>query len=312
MKKVIAYILISAILFSTMEVALKTAGNHLDPLQLTFLRFLIGGVFLFPFALKEIKKLGTVFTKKDYTHMLLMGIVCICISMVFFQLGVDHSNASTAAVIFCINPMFTMLFAHFLTEEKMNRKKLIALGIGILGILFMVNPFHLSPGNTLMGASFSVLSALFFGLYSAMGRTSVRRLGGLTQTSISFIMGSVVMLPVLILFDRPIFSGITVNHLPMLFYISIMITGIGYLLYFLAMGESDAATASVVFFVKPGLAPIFAVIALGEVIEINGFIGIALIFVSSYINLREQKKKNGKIEKEIEVKEGFNEEINPK
>ena len=52
-----------------------------------------------------------------------MGVVCICISMVFFQLGVENSKASTSAVIFCINPMFTMIFVHFMTEEKLNRDK---------------------------------------------------------------------------------------------------------------------------------------------------------------------------------------------
>lgn len=56
MKKVVAYILISALLFSTMEVVLKLAGNQLDAFQITFIRFLIGGLFLLPLAIFEIKK----------------------------------------------------------------------------------------------------------------------------------------------------------------------------------------------------------------------------------------------------------------
>jgi len=291
MKKIVMYILISAALFSTMEVALKVAGNQLDAFQLTFVRFLIGGLFLLPFALAEIKKNNTKFTKKDYLHMLLMGIVCIDIGMITFQLGVENSNASTAAVIFCINPMFTMIFAHFMTEEKLNKMKLIALGIGLLGIFFMIKPWDMSPGNTLLGISYTIASAIAFGLYSAMARTSVHRLKGLTQTSISFILGSITMVPILMIAGRPAFAGINSGNILMMLYIGIMITGIGYLFYFLAMGVSDAATASIVFFVKPALAPIIAVIILNEVIGINGFIGIALIFIGSYINLREQKRK---------------------
>ncbi|MDD4122430.1 MAG: EamA family transporter, partial [Eubacteriales bacterium] len=86
MKKVVLYILVSATLFSTMEIVLKTVGAQLDEFQLTFIRFLIGGLFLLPFAIKEIKKYQTVITKKDMLHMLSMGIVCICISMILFQL----------------------------------------------------------------------------------------------------------------------------------------------------------------------------------------------------------------------------------
>jgi drug/metabolite transporter (DMT)-like permease len=291
MKKLVLYIFISATLFSTMEVVLKIAGNHLDAFQLTLIRFFIGGIFLLPFALVEIRKYHTVFTKKDILHMLAMGVVCICISMVFFQLGVENSKASTAAVIFCINPMFTMFFVHFMTEEKLNRVKIVALGVGLLGIIFMINPLQMEPGNTPLGICYTILAAITFGLYSAMGRTSVRRLRGITQTSISFLFGSIVMVPILLIMNRPILAGISTDNIWMVLYIGIMITGLGYLFYFLAMEVSDAATASIVFFVKPALAPIFAVIALHEVIGVNGYIGILLIFIGSYINLREQKSR---------------------
>ena len=307
MKKLVLYILISATLFSTMEVVLKVAGNQLDAFQLTLIRFFIGGMFLLPFALLEIKKYHTVITKKDFLHMLAMGVVCICISMVFFQLGVESSKASTAAVVFCINPMFTMIFVHFMTEEKLNRTKVIALGFGLLGIIFMINPLHLEAGNTFLGFMYTILAALTFGLYSAMGRTSIKRLRGITQTSISFLLGSVVMIPILLVMHRPIIAGVTTDNIWMVLYIGIMITGLGYLFYFLAMEVSDAATASIVFFVKPALAPVIAVIALREVVGINGLIGILLIFIGSYINLREQRTR--KIAATSE-EEAFQEKIN--
>lgn len=227
--------------------------------------------------------------------MLLMGILCICVSMVFFQFGVENSNASTAAVIFCVNPLFTMFFAHFITEEKLNRTKVIALTIGLVGMVFMINPFNMAPGNTALGVTFSFLAALTFGLYSAMGRITVHKLGGITQTAIGFVLGSVVMLPLLLIMGKPIIDGINPGNILMVLYFGVMITGIGYLTYFLAMAKSDASTASIVFFVKPAIAPIIAVIVLKEVITISGLIGIILIFVGSYINLREQKAKRGKI-----------------
>ncbi len=291
MKKLIFYVFLSAVLFSTMEVVLKNAGSQLDAFQLTLIRFFIGGTFLLPFALLEIKKNNTTFTGRDFLNLLAMGVVCICVSMVFFQLGVEDSKASTAAVIFCINPMFTMLFAHFITEEKLNRNKMIALAIGLLGIVFMINPFQMEPGNTIRGVSYTILAAITFGLYSAMGRTSVQRQGGITQTSISFILGSIVMIPILLIMDKPIIAGVTTDNIWMVLYVGIMVTGLGYLFYFLAMEASDAATASIVFFVKPALAPMIAAIALHETIEMNGLIGILLIFIGSSINLRGQRKK---------------------
>lgn len=305
MKKLAFIIIVSAALFSTMEVALKIAGNQLDAYQLTLIRFLTGGAFLLPFAFLEIRKYNIKITKKDILHMLVLGVLCICVSMVFFQLGIVYSKASTAAVLFCINPMFTMLFAHFLTEEKLNPVKTAALAFGLLGIVFMINPLNMEPGNTPWGVSCSILAALTFGLYSAMNRTSIRRLRGLPQTSISFLFGSAAMIPIMLIMDRPILAGISAENIWLVLYISIMVTGVGYLFYFLAMEISDAATASIVFFVKPALAPAIAVIILQEKVGINGFIGILLIFIGSYIMLREQKTKktnghNGGAEPETE------------
>ena len=56
MKKAYGFVVLTALLFSTMEVACKVAGNDLDPFQLTFLRFLIGGLILLPFGIAEMKK----------------------------------------------------------------------------------------------------------------------------------------------------------------------------------------------------------------------------------------------------------------
>jgi drug/metabolite transporter (DMT)-like permease len=291
MKKVVIYIFISAILFSTMEVTLKIVGLDLDAFQLTFIRFLMGGLFLAPFAALEIRRRKTRITTQDMVYMLILGIICICISMVFFQFGVMGANASTAAVIFCTNPMFTMIFAHFLTDEKMTMRKGIAAGISIAGLILIINPLHLSPGNTLMGMIFSLISAITFGLYSAAGKRRIQKLGGLTQTSISFLLGSAVLWIILIILDKPVFAGINSGNMLVVLYVGIAVTGLGYLYYFLAMEKSNATLASLVFFVKPGIAPIIAVIVLNEVITANVITGILLIFIGSYMTLNKSNLK---------------------
>lgn len=286
MKKVVLYILGSAFFFSTMEVTLKIAATGLNYIQLTFWRFLLGGIFLLPFAVSDMRKRNIVLTFKDNMYLLFLGIICIPVSMVFFQLGVVYSNASTSAVIFCVNPLFTMLFAHFIINEKMTLSKGIALFIGILGIIFMARPWEMAEGNTAKGLIYIILAAAVFGFYSVMGKKSIAKIGSIPQTSISFIMGSLTLLLADIIFKEPILEGITVSDFPVLMYISIGITGLGYLFYFKAIDKSDAATASIVFFIKPALAPIFAVIILNENIGWTGIAGILLILAGSFINLR--------------------------
>jgi drug/metabolite transporter (DMT)-like permease len=56
------------------------------------------------------------------------------------------------------------------------------------------------------------------------------------------------------------------------------------------MEETSASTASIVFYIKPALAPILALIILKEAIDLSTIIGIVLIIIGSIINFRGTSK----------------------
>lgn len=278
-------VIVSALIFSTMEVALKIGGGSFDPLQITMIRFLIGGLFLLPFAVRDLKKRGVALEGNDFIYMAFLGVLCICVSMVLFQFGVMRSNASTAAVVFSVNPMFTMFFAHFLTTEKMNGRKGFALAVSLAGILIMMNPFHLAEGNSAAGMLCSLSAALTFGLYSAAGKKRIQRIGGMAQTSISFILGALGLAAMMIPMGRPFLQGVSLATAPVILYAGIVVTGLGYYLYFKAIELGGAAKGSVVFFLKPVIAPAVALLILGEGITLQTIIGVGILLVGSLINM---------------------------
>lgn len=289
MKKVYLYVCLAAFLFSTMEVSLKLAGSEIDSFQLTFLRFMVSGLLLLPLAILEIRERKITLSRKDYLYLLMLGTLCIPLSMLFFQLGVMRSNASTAAVLICINPLFTMIFAHFLTTEKLTRNKVLFLSLGLAGLVLMIRPWDMQQGNTVMGIVFMLLAAVFFGLYTVTGKISVQKIGIIAQTSISFIFGSLILLVIIVFLGRPIMQGVAAN-IVMVMYVSIFVTGLGYYFYFMAIKNADAATGSITFFIKPAIAPIIAVIILKEQLLWNTYLGIILILIASYLNIRNKGK----------------------
>lgn len=64
MNKGYLFILTTAFLFGTMETALKFFGSLFHPIQITVLRFFIGGFMLLPLARAALKTHGAVLTKK--------------------------------------------------------------------------------------------------------------------------------------------------------------------------------------------------------------------------------------------------------
>jgi len=292
MKKiVILYIVLTAFLFGTMEVALKIAGSEMDSFQLTFLRFIIGGIFLMPFAFGEMNRNKNRLSFSDLRWALLLGVLCIPLSMLFFQLGIMKSNASTAAVLMSVNPFFTSIFAYLILKEKLSKAKVTGILIGLAGIFFMIRPWDIQAGNTWTGAGLMILAAAIFGLYSVAGKIRIERIGIITQTSLSFVMGSLVLLVIMLFMHRPIFQGVAEN-IWIVMYISIFVTGFGYYFYFMAIKNSNATTASVAFFIKPAIAPAFAVFVLKDVLVWSTYVGIGLILLASFVSLKKIKIKN--------------------
>jgi drug/metabolite transporter (DMT)-like permease len=293
------YILLCALIFSTMEVMLKTVSGVFAPMQITVLRFLVGGVLLLPFALRSLRARGARLTGRDVLYFLLTGFLCIAFSMVLYQMAVEYTKASVVAVIFSCNPIFVTVLAFLLLREPIRKNQVIALIVEVLAIVIIVNPFHTQLNLT--GVILSILSALVFSLYSVIGKKRTPRFGGIAVTCFSFLFGSAELLAVLLLgrtaavgglfaslgldifVDVPLLSGIPASALPSLFYICAINSAAGYVCHMMAMEKTSAGEASLIFFLKPIFAPIFALVLLHEAIPFNMVLGILCFLVGSAI-----------------------------
>lgn len=294
MKKGYLYIAATAFLFSTAEIASKFVAGRLDPLQLVLLRFLIGGLFLLPFALAEMKRRSLRFGWNDWLYFALTGFLGVTVSMSVFQLALVYADASVVAVIFSVNTVFTSLLAVWLLKERFTWKAAVALLLGLVGVGSMLFPFAGGAGT--LGIALSLLSAAVFSLYGVIGTKRVAKYGGFILNSFSFLVGVALLLPAMLLMGRPIVAGLDWSTLPVVAYYGIFVTGLGYFCYLSAMKETSAIETSAVFFIKPALAPVLALVTLGEAITINKLMGIVLIVAGAFIlfwrRLAEKKSSN--------------------
>jgi len=81
------------------------------------------------------------------------------------------------------------------------------------------------------------------------------------------------------------------SNILVVLYIGVLVTGVGYLCYFLAIDSCGPSNASIAFFVKPMFAPIIALLVLHEDLTWNMILGIALLLTGSMINIRAAKKR---------------------
>jgi len=301
LKKGYLYIILTTIFFSSMEIALKIFSNDYNPIQMSLLRFIIGSLILLPLAIKNLKTRKVSLNKEDLKFFALTGFICIVVSMSFFQIAIIYAQASTVAVLFCCNTVFVIIFAHILLREMIHSHHLLSVVISMIGILVIANPTNIT--SSFMGIILTLLAAITFALYGIVGRTRSARYGGIAFTCFSFILGSMELLLLIllthippiatilassgfgILANIPIVPPLELKSLLGLAYVGIFVTGLGYTFYFRAMEETSAITASLVFYIKPVLAPILALLILSEPIPLSKSLGIILILTGSLISL---------------------------
>ena len=291
------YIVLCAVIFSTMEVMLKTVHGVFAPMQITCLRFLVGGVLLIPFAVRSIRKKNAVLTRKDLGFFACAGFLCVVIAMSLYQMSVTYTRASIVAVIFSCNPIFVTMLAHLLLHEEIHKNHIIALILELTAALIIIDPIHASLDPT--GALLAILSAAMFSFYSVFGKKRTPRFGGIAVTCLSFLFGATELVALLlfgrtaagaslygamglkIFIDVPLFENIPLSALPALLYICCINSAAGFVCHMMAMEKTSAQEASLIFFLKPIFAPIFAFLFLKEEIPLNMIIGIVCFLAGS-------------------------------
>lgn len=297
MKKGYVYIILTTIIFSTMEIALKLISGVFNPIQITFTRFFVGGLFLIPFAFNTIRKKHILISAKDLFYFAFLGLLGTVISMGLYQLAVLYTQASVVAVLFSSNPVFVTILAFILLKESIHKNNILALILEVIGILLIIDP--LNTKLSMSGVILTIASTLIFALYGVSGKKKCAKYGGIVVTCFGFIFGSLELLFLIalshinlistwlshsafeIFSNISIFTGYSIQTLPIIAYICIINTGLGFACYFKAMEETSAQTTSLAFFFKPILAPILALILLHETIPLNMIIGILFILIGS-------------------------------
>ncbi len=286
----ILYLVVAILAFSSFETVSKPTAAFISPAQLTFYRFLIGGCMLLPFARRQQKQQNIRLGAKDYLKFAGLGFCLVCVSLNLAQYGITYANASMSAVIFSANPLFTTLFAALILKEAISWRKLLGLGIGIVGLV--TTCLHLfgqerADGRFLFGIVLIVTGMLAFALYTVCSKAVSGTCGSIVTITWSSILGALLMIPILVSGNgnNP-FAFQLSAIVPEFLYLCLIGTALAYYCYFDAIAHVSTGLGSMSFFIKPGLASLLCAVVLGEPITANIIIGIILILCGLAVSLR--------------------------
>jgi len=269
------YLLATLVLWSTYEAVSKTLVGLIDPFQVNFIRFLVGGLIMFG-VLAFRRDLGI--GRRDLAVAGLAGLLNVGLSMGLIQmsLNVAGARASVTAVIFSSNPIFVTACAVLAGEERVRPATVAGLALGLAGALVIFLEKGGPASSDLSSPLLALASAASFGLYTVVGRKTSIRIGSLKMNAYSFVIGSLALLPLLLLSGVKPFE-FDPAALARVGYLAVFTTGLAYLSYFHGLSKTSASTGSLVFFGKPVLASLVAALFLGESLSFNLAAGTLLI-----------------------------------
>lgn len=278
MKRGYLLVLGAIILFSTIEVVSKYlqsgagAAGTVGPSQVATLRFVFGAAFILLLVLgrRETRFMAQA-VKKDGLPIALLGAVGVFLTFFLMHEGIETTSASAAAVIFSMNPVFTVLVASLALRERLGLLGWLGVGIGLLGAFAAITGFKLSglfSRDDFLGSLLVLISAVTWSVYTVYGKKYSERYGSLVLSFLTMAVGS-VLLSVLLTVQGgwSEMAGYDLRAWVWLLYLGIITVGVGYILYFGGMRRVPASRGASLFYLKPILAVFIAYLALGEPIS---------------------------------------------
>ncbi len=303
-------VLIAIFLFSVIEVLTKLIGStypKITPMVLAFVRFGIGtltiGIILSALRVSKNEPIPLKKIPENWRGLALFGILGITGTFLLFHESVALTHASSAAVIFSINPVFVAIISSLRGGKEIGRVAGISIitaivGLALVGVSFIGFPEGGGIWEFVFGNFLMIFSALIWAVvYTLKGKGYVDELGiyGSSLTPlVGFGIGSFSFLALATVFeDLSILLGLSLRAWIYLILLGAVTTGIGHWVFFKGlkiMKKEEVPTGVTPFYIKPIIATVLSWIILQEKLVLQPIFIIGTILTITAIITAQIKK----------------------
>ena len=265
---------------------LKLGLEEISPINLAFLRFLIAVPFFFLYAYSKDKQILDKSIFRDWKILMMLGLTGVTLYHTFQNVGLQFTTASNSSLIISANPIFIVLLDHFYMNVKITRKRILGIVLSLVGLIVVMGPLRLifSP-TSVIGDLLSLGAALSWAFYSVFGKKVVSKYGAQRTTLFSMIFGTLFLFPILLFTEQPALPT-SMWLWFLLLILSLLCSGMAYLIWYKVIGEVSATEAGVFLFFLPVISILFAKLILMESIDAFFVLGASLIMLGVIVTER--------------------------
>ena len=286
-------ILIAGVLWGSMGLFVRTLNAQgLASMEIVGLRATVTVVALFLFLLLFDRKLFKI-CWKDLWCFLGTGICSIVFFNFCYFKAITLTSLSVAAILLYTAPAIVMVLSYFLFQEKLTKRKLLALVMTFVGCV-LVTGILTETGNVTAGGILVGLGAgLGYALYSIFSRYALER--GYTSLTITFYTFLIAAIGSFFFADMGKVARVAMNGGGNLFFclaFGVLCTVFPYLTYTLGLQYVENGKASIIASVEPVTATLLGAVLFHEKLTVSGVLGIVLVLAALMIcNNKEREKE---------------------
>ncbi|GJM04800.1 MAG: membrane protein [marine bacterium B5-7] len=286
-------IMLCHILTGTASVATRYLVTVLDPVEVAFMRYLLGGFSMLP--------LFFLFRTSRLTKILLLkiaglGALFFALFPFMFSWGFVYTSAARGSLVLATMPIWAMLISKAIGHESINKNSLIAIGLTLLGLAVALSDKLMmitGEGVVFKGEIIMLFTAIIGGIYATFARQVLLEVPASTFTPLAMLSGCLCLMPFSVVngIDDHVMV-LTTMQKGLMVYLGIIAGGFAFFLLNWVLNKSTATFTTIFVTLNPITAIILGYLFLGEVIKLNFIIGVVIVFAGLGFAMRIQTRGN--------------------
>ena len=216
------------------------------------------------------------------------------------------SSVAIGTVCYNMMPIFLLIIASFMFNEKITLKSGLCILIATIGVILVSNVVNVGiKSNEVLGCVYGILGAIFYALIVTFNR-KLSQIKTHDKVIFQFAFSALIMAIYVGLIEKKSFfidSNLPRNEIVIgvvcMLILSFLHTGFCYVHYFNAVSRLKAETVAILTYIDPVVALFLSYFVLRENMTALQFLGAVLILGSTLFN------ELSKTSKEIGVKQSF-------
>jgi drug/metabolite transporter (DMT)-like permease len=275
----------------TFTVAKDVMPLYIKPYGLILLR-VSGATVVFWFLGLFIKQQKI--EKPDYKKIFLAAFFGVGLNMLTFFKGLSLTTPISASVMMVTSPILVLLFSSILLKEKLIKRKIIGVFVGLIGTVILIvygNTSDSISSNTTLGNFLVFINAASYGLYLVLVKKLIAKYNPIVFVKWLYLFGLLFVVP----FGLPELLDVSWQIMPTTIYfkagfIVLFTTCITYLFNLFALSKLKPTSVSVFIYLQPVIASIYALFVGSDSLNLIKISATLIIFFGVYLVTSQTKK----------------------